>query len=146
MGIVSGSTISRAIFSFDSCCPCPFRRWVRRRNAATERVRSSSAAVAVATVSRPRLRCSEPRVGRAVGSITLPAGAETAGRRMTRFTSFGSTTAGRTGAVGGGGGGGGAVGGGGGGAAVVRVLGPKLVAGGGGGPPPGSGRRASSSD
>src|SRR6202021_2620977 len=85
MVIVSGSTISRAIFSFDSWCPCPFRRWVRRRNAATERVRSSSAAVAVVTVSRPRLRCSEPRVGRAVGSITLPAGAETATRLFFRL-------------------------------------------------------------
>ena len=139
MVIVSGSTISRAIFSFDSWCPCPFRRWVRRRNAATERVRSSSAAVAVATVSRPRLRCSEPRVGRAVGNITLPAGAETAGRRMTRFTSSGSTTAGRTGAAG---------------ALVVAVgaaamvpgLRPKLVAGAAEGSPPARRRRASSSD
>ena len=71
MVIVSGSTISRAIFSFWSCAPWPFSRCVRRRNAATERVRSSSPAVALATVSRPRLRCSPPRGGRGVGTTTF---------------------------------------------------------------------------
>ena len=81
MVIVSGSTISRAIFSRDSCWPCPFRRCVRRRNAATERMRSSSASVALATVRRPRLRGSAPRVGRGVGSMALPEGAGVSTRR-----------------------------------------------------------------
>ena len=44
---------------------------MRRRKAATERVRSSSAEVAVVTVRRPRWRGSAPRVGRGVGSIGL---------------------------------------------------------------------------
>ena len=56
MVIASGKTISREIFSLASWTPWPLRRWVRRRKAATERVRSSSPAVALATVRRPRLR------------------------------------------------------------------------------------------
>ena len=85
MVIASGSTISRAIFSFWSCAPWPFSRWVRRRNEATERVRSSSAEVALATVRRPRLRCSPPRGGRGVGTRTFCGSmGVSAGRRTTR--------------------------------------------------------------
>src|SRR5271166_2829990 len=68
--IASGSTISRVIFSRCSCAPWPLSLCVRRRNDATERVRSSSLAVALATVSRPRLR-SAPRGGRGVGINTF---------------------------------------------------------------------------
>ncbi len=71
MVIISGSTISLAIFSLDSEWPPPLSRWVRRRNAATERVRSSSAEVAVATVRRPRSRGGPLREGRGAGIIGL---------------------------------------------------------------------------
>ncbi len=84
MVIASGRTISRAIFSFCSCAPWPLSRCVRRRNAATERVRSSSPEVALVTVSRPRLRCSPVRAGRGVGTTTFcPGGSASAGRLMT---------------------------------------------------------------
>ena len=84
MVIASGRTISRAIFSFCSCAPWPLSRCVRRRNAATERVRSSSPEVALVTVSRPRLRCSPVLAGRGVGTTTFcPGGSASAGRLMT---------------------------------------------------------------
>ena len=82
MVIASGSTISRAIFSFCSCAPWPFSRWVRRRNAATERVRSSSPEVALVTVRRPRLRCSPPRGGRGVGTMTFCPGRNASAGRL----------------------------------------------------------------
>ena len=64
----------------------PFRRWVRRRNEATERVRSSSSPVALVTVRRPRFFVSAPvRVGR--GAITFGG---IPGRRMTRLASSSS--------------------------------------------------------
>ena len=44
---------------------------MRRRKEATERVRSSSPEVALATVRRPRLRCSPPRAGRGVGTTSF---------------------------------------------------------------------------
>ena len=72
-------------FLFLSCAPWPLSRWVRRRNAATERVRSSSPEVALVTVRRPRLRCSPPRGGRGVGTMTFCPGRTSAGRRMTRL-------------------------------------------------------------
>ena len=98
MVIVSGSTISRESFSLASLRPCPLRRWVRRRKAATERVRSSSPAVALVTVKRPRLRCSPPRVGRG-GSTTFAGWAMAPGRRITRLDSSSSAIGAR--AVGG---------------------------------------------
>ncbi len=86
--MASGSTISRAIFSLWSCVPPPFRRWVRRRNAATERVRSSSMEVALETVRRPRLRCSPLRGGRGVGiSAFCGRTGASGGRRTTRSSS-----------------------------------------------------------
>ena len=97
MVIASGSTISRAIFSFWSCIPPPLRRWVRRRNEATERVRSSSAEVAVATVRRPRLRCSAPRDGRGVGSMTF---CGSIGPRAGRLTTRGASSTPALGATG----------------------------------------------
>ena len=78
MVIASGTTISREIFSLASWAPWPLRRWVRRRKAATERVRSSSPAVALATVRRPRLRWSPPRAR--------------ARRRQHRLSAAGETT------------------------------------------------------
>ena len=47
-------------------------------------MRSSSPEVALATVSRPRLRCSPPRGGRGVGTTTFCPGRTSAGRRTTR--------------------------------------------------------------
>ena len=95
MVIASGRTISRAIFSFWSCEPWPFSRCVRRRNAATERVRSSSPEVALVTVSRPRLRCSPLRGGRGVGTTTFcPGGSASAGRLTTTRRASSSSAAG----------------------------------------------------
>ena len=136
--IVSGSTISREILSFASCWPWPLRRWVRRRNAATERMRSSSPEVALATVRRPRLRCSPPRLGRGVGSMILAAGVRTPGRRTTTRRVSSSSAAGRaagvtaaTGAAAG---------------AATPTLRGNAVAGVAAGSPPPRRRRASSSD
>ena len=100
MVIASGRTISRAIFSFWSCAPWPFSRCVRRRNEATERVRSSSPEVALVTVSRPRLRCSPPRAGRGVGTRTFCPGRLSAGRLTTRRASSSSPPAARASAPG----------------------------------------------
>src|SRR6478735_2463663 len=57
MLMASGITTSRASFSFGSLAACPFRRWVRRRNEAIERSRTSSALSAVTSVRRPRSFC-----------------------------------------------------------------------------------------
>ena len=93
MVIVSGMITSRAIFSFCSTWRWPVRRWLRRRNDATERVRSSSPEVAAVTVRRPR-RFSSP--GAALGALSTVAGlAATPGRRMTRAPSSSSMVAGR---------------------------------------------------
>src|SRR6516162_2786048 len=54
MVMVSGMVTSRTSFSFGSSAVCAFSRWTRRRKAATERSRSSSALSAVTTVCRPR--------------------------------------------------------------------------------------------
>ncbi len=94
MVIVSGRMISRWSLSFCSAW-CPLRRWVRRRNAATERVRSSAVSpVAVETVRRPRSFCGPTRVGRG-GSTTLVG---MPGRRMIRLVS--SSSLGARGAAG----------------------------------------------
>src|SRR5215471_817041 len=63
MVMVSGMVTSRTSFSLGSSAACPFSRWTRRRKAATDRSRSSSALSAVTTVSRPRLFCPPPRAG-----------------------------------------------------------------------------------
>jgi len=52
--MASGIVTSRMSFSFGSFEACPFRRWVRRRNEAIERSRTSSALSAVTSVRRPR--------------------------------------------------------------------------------------------
>src|SRR5450755_4446993 len=52
--MASGMITSRMSFSFGSFDACPFRRWVRRRNDAIERSRTSSALRAVTRVRRPR--------------------------------------------------------------------------------------------
>ena len=57
MVIASGIVTSRISFSFGSLEACPFRRWVRRRNEAIERSRTSSALSAVTSVRRPRSFC-----------------------------------------------------------------------------------------
>src|SRR5262252_1057030 len=54
MVITSGILTSRTSFSLGSWLAWPLSRWVRRRNDATERSRSSSAVSAVTSVSRPR--------------------------------------------------------------------------------------------
>ena len=78
MVIVSGRTTSRDKRSF--CSITPFMRWVRRRNAATERVRSSpSLWSALVTVRRPRCFTSLPRAGLTEGTTSL--GAVSCGRR-----------------------------------------------------------------
>ena len=71
MVMVSGSTTSRDKHSF--CCrPWPLRRWVRRRNDATERVRSSpSLAVALVTVRRPRSFIAPVRLGLTAGTASF---------------------------------------------------------------------------
>ena len=95
MVIVSGSTTSRISLSLGCCAMRPVRRCVRRRKAATERVRSSadSSEVALVTVRRPRLRCSvAPRVG--FGGSTTFVGRP--GRRMMRLAVSSSSAAGRT--------------------------------------------------
>src|SRR5215831_6616786 len=63
MVMVSGMVTSRTSFSLGSSAVCPFSRWTRRRKAATDRSRSSSALSAVTTVSRPRFFCPPPRAG-----------------------------------------------------------------------------------
>lgn len=57
MVIASGMITSRISFSFGSFEAWPFSRWVRRRNEAIERSRTSSALSAVTTVRRPRSFC-----------------------------------------------------------------------------------------
>src|ERR1700675_4209637 len=57
MLMASGITTSRINFSFGSLAAWPFRRWVRRRNEAIERSRTSSALSAVTSVRRPRSFC-----------------------------------------------------------------------------------------
>mgnify|MGYP003346470269 CR=1 FL=1 len=52
MVMASGTTTSRTSFSFGSFEAWPFSRWVRRRNEAIERSRTSSALSAVTTVRR----------------------------------------------------------------------------------------------
>ena len=54
MVIASGMVTSRTSFSFGSFEAWPLSRWVRRRNEATERSRTSSARSAVTSVRRPR--------------------------------------------------------------------------------------------
>jgi hypothetical protein len=88
--IVSGIVTSRAIFSFCSTWRWPMRRWLRRRNDATERVRSSSPEVAAVTVKRPRRR-SSPGVLGVFGTATGLAA--TPGRRMVRGPSSSSVAA-----------------------------------------------------
>ena len=78
--MVSGSTTSRRSFSLASWEPKPFMRWLRRRNAATERVRSSCSVVAVDTVKRPRSFCGPEREGR---GTARRAGGFINGRRVT---------------------------------------------------------------
>ena len=54
-------------FSFGSFEAWPFRRWVRRRNEAIERSRTSSALSAVTSVRRPRCFCGAGLRGRSCG-------------------------------------------------------------------------------
>src|SRR5262249_20604438 len=82
MVMVSGMVTSRTSFSFGSSAVCAFSRWTRRRKAATERSRSSSALSAVTTVSRPRFFCAPPRAGFGAG-----AGRAAPGPRRVRRTS-----------------------------------------------------------
>ncbi len=63
MVMASGITTSRISFSFGSLEAWPFRRWVRRRNEAIERSRTSSALSAVTSVRRPRSFCGAGLVG-----------------------------------------------------------------------------------
>src|SRR5215208_3775356 len=76
MVIASGITTSRINFSFGSSLACPFKRWVRRRNEAIERSRTSSALSAVTSVRRPRCFCG-PRgagFGASAGATACRAG------------------------------------------------------------------------
>ena len=61
MVIASGMVTSRTSFSFGSLEATPLSRWVRRRNEATERSRTSSARSAVTNVRRPRCFSPAPR-------------------------------------------------------------------------------------
>ena len=88
MVIVSGIVTSRDSFSFCSTCPRPLIRCWRRRNEATERVRSSSPDVAVAMVRRPRLR-SPPGDFGVLGGVMILSGMP--GRRITRLVSDSSS-------------------------------------------------------
>src|SRR5215831_19308232 len=93
MVITSGIVTSRASFSLASPAACPLRRCTRRRNAATERSRSSSADNAVTTVRRPRRFSPVVRTGFGAG-----AGRATPPRRTVRGASSSSastTTCGR---------------------------------------------------
>jgi len=63
--MASGITTSRTSFSFGSFEAWPFSRWVRRRNDAIERSRTSSALSAVTRVRRPR--CLPARLGGGLG-------------------------------------------------------------------------------
>ena len=67
MVIASGIVTSRTSFSFGSLEAWPLSRWVRRRNEATERSRTSSARSAVTSVRRPRC-FSAPARGAARGT------------------------------------------------------------------------------
>ena len=67
--IASGIVTSRMSFSFGSLAACPFRRWVRRRNEAIERSRTSSALSAVTSVRRPRSFCG-PGLWVVLGGVT----------------------------------------------------------------------------
>ena len=86
--IVSGTMTSRASFSFGSAARLPVRRCMRRRNEASERVRSSSPPVAVAIVSRPRLRL-PPGARGVFGGVMIRVGMP--GRRMMRLPSASSS-------------------------------------------------------
>src|SRR6516225_7195978 len=66
--MVSGIVTSRAIFSFGSASRWPVLRSTRRRNAASDRSRTSSAENALTTVSRPRRFSPPPRVGLGVAA------------------------------------------------------------------------------
>ena len=69
MVMTSGIVTSRTSFSLGSLAAWPLvRRWVRRRNDATERSRSSSAVSAVTRVSRPRRFSGPVRVGFGAGA------------------------------------------------------------------------------
>ena len=81
MVITSGIVTSRTSFSFGSFEVWPLSRWVRRRNDATERSRTSSARSAVTSVRRPRC-FSTPARGAGRGAAAGRAGA--AGRRDAR--------------------------------------------------------------
>ena len=76
MVIASGMVTSRTSFSFGSAEAWPLSRWVRRRNEATERSRTSSARSAVTSVRRPRSLAGAPRgaAGRAVAGRAAPPG------------------------------------------------------------------------
>src|SRR5216684_2821281 len=91
MVIVSGMVTSRTSFSFGSSAVCPFSRWTRRRKAATERSRSSSALSAVTSVSRPRLFCPPPRAGFGAGAGRAAPGP----RRVRGASSSSGSSAGR---------------------------------------------------
>src|SRR5260370_1410747 len=73
MLMASGMTTSRTSFSFGSFEAWPFRRWVRRRNEAIERSRTSSAFSAVTSVRRPRCFC---RAGLPLPPAPVPLGPE----------------------------------------------------------------------
>src|SRR6266508_3168932 len=91
MVMVSGMVTSRTSFSFGSSAVCPFNRCTRRRKAATERSRSSSALSAVTTVSRLRFFCAPLR-----GALGAGAGRAAPGPRRVRGTSSSSgSSAGR---------------------------------------------------
>ncbi len=90
--MVSGMVTSRTSFSFGSSAAWPFSRCTRRRNAATERSRSSSALSAVTRVSRPRLFGAALRVGLGAGAgRTVPPGP----RRVRGASSSSGSSAGR---------------------------------------------------
>ena len=92
MVMVSGMVTSRTSFSFGSSAAWPFSRCTRRRNAATERSRSSSALSAVTRVSRPRLFGAALRVGLGAGAgRTVPPGP----RRVRGASSSSGSSAGR---------------------------------------------------
>ena len=88
MVIASGMVTSRTSFSFGSALAWPLSRWVRRRNEATERSRTSSARSAVTKVRRPRSLAGAPRgaAGRAAAGRAAP------GRRDVRGVSSSSTS------------------------------------------------------
>ena len=84
MVIASGMVTSRTSFSFGSAEAWPLSRWVRRRNEATERSRTSSARSAVTSVRRPRCFSAPPR-GAAARRGRRTRGAAGTPRRARRF-------------------------------------------------------------